>query len=209
MLDKNKLALYLPETSIELVNNWVSNCLLQIRISKDRLTKTGDYRPPDRNVPFHRISINQNLNKYAFLITFTHEFAHLITWNAHKRKARPHGDEWKDNYRRLLFLLIDNKVFPEEIESALLKTLVKGRQPLHASEYNLSFILSKYDSDSVKQFLDELVVDSIFSIPNGNIFRKGTKIRTRYKCYCLNNKKWYLISPAMRVKPISNALDFT
>lgn len=103
---------------------------------------------------------------------------------------------------------MEKKIFPQEVEHALIKTFVRNGDPVHKSEYNLTVILSQYDTDYVKQFLEELVFDSVFSIPNGTIFRKGNKVRTRYKCYCLNNKRWYLISPAMKVKPISNALDF-
>jgi SprT protein len=207
-LDNNYLASYIPESSNEIVDGWIRTYPVQIRISRDRITKSGDYRPPYGATTYHRISINHNLNKFSFLITLTHEFAHLLTWNFYKRRAQPHGDEWRQNYRTLLFSLIEINVFPKEIEHALIQTLVRNSQPIHTSEYNLSVILSKYDSGSVKQFLDDLVSDSIFSIPNGNVFRKGDKIRTRYKCYCLNNKKWYLISPAMHVKPICNALDF-
>lgn len=207
-LDSDFLVSYIPESSAEIVQNWVKTYPVQIRISRDRLTKSGDYRPPDRNTDFHRISVNHNLNKFAFLITLTHEFAHLFTWNMYKRKAKPHGDEWRENFRVLIFSLIEKRIFPKDIEHALIKTFVRNSDPIHKSEYNLTVILSRYDTDNVKQFLEELVFDSIFSIPNGAIFRKGNKVRTRYKCYCLNNKRWYLISPAMKVKPISNALDF-
>lgn len=210
-LDKERLVPYIPESSIDVVCNWLNTYPVQLRISRDRSTKSGDFRPSDRNTPYHRISINHNLNKYAFLITLTHEYAHLLTWNTYKRNAKPHGDEWRDNFRTLIFCLIEKNVFPKEIEHALIKIFVKNGEPAHASEFNLTMVLSTYDTgpDTAIQFLDELVFDTIFAIRNGKVFRKGEKIRTRYKCYCLNNKRWYLISPAMRVKAISNALDFS
>lgn len=202
------LASHLPESSIDIVSHWIGQQPVQIRISKERTSKSGDYRPPDKSTNYHRISINYNLNKFAFLITFAHEYAHLLTWIQYKRKAKPHGDEWENAYKKLIFSLIEEKIFPNDIEFALIQTLVINSLPIHTAEYNLTVILSKYDNEINRQFLKELVQDSIFSIPNGAIFRKGDKVRTRYKCYCLNNKRWYLISPAMQVKPISNALEF-
>ena len=105
-------------------------------------------------------------------------------------------------------IYVEKNIFSKDVEHALIKVFVRNHEPAHTAEFNLSLVLSKYDTDPKGQFLDELVFDSIFSIRNGNMFRKGEKIKTRYKCYCLNNKRWYLISPAMKVKPISNALDF-
>lgn len=207
-MDKESLAPYFPETSIETVLQWMQSHLLQLIITRERATKSGDYRPPDRNKSYHRISVNHNLNKFAFLITFTHEYAHLITWNTYKRKAKPHGDEWKANYRTLVFFLLEKNIFPSDIAHALVKTFVKNGEPAHVAEYNLILALSKYDTSPSNEFLEELVPDSVFSVHNGLVFRKGEKIRTRYKCYCLNNKRWYLISAAMKVNPVSNALDF-
>ena len=47
-----------------------------------------------RGRPHHRISVNENLNPYAFLITLLHEVAHMTTWEKHRlrmRRCRPHG----------------------------------------------------------------------------------------------------------------------
>lgn len=207
-MDKEHFSNYLPQSSIEIIHNWVKGYPLKIRLAGDRNTKSGDFRPPDKTTAYNRISINRNLNPYTFLITFTHEFAHLLTWDLYKRKAKPHGNEWKETYHRLLLLLIEKNIFPPDIEYALIKCIVKNSEPVRKAEYNLHFTLSKYDT-SVKSdlFLDELSYDSVFSIQNGYIFRKGNKMRTRYKCYCLNNKRWYFISQVMRVKPINKPSD--
>lgn len=208
-LDSNIISPYIPESGIEITSNWIKTYPLQIRITRDRTTKSGDFRPPDRTSLYNRISINRSLNNYAFIITFAHEFAHVITWNKYKIKAKPHGNEWKENYRILIFSLIENNIFPAEIEHALIKCFVANNQPACSSEHNLSVVLSKYDTENKGQFLDVLAFDSIFAIHNGKVFRKGEKIRTRYKCYCLNNKRWYYISPVMRVTAVSNALNFS
>ena len=71
----------------------------------------GDYRPPYAGQG-HRISINYDLNSYSFLVTTVHEFAHLLTWNEHKRKAKPHGAEWKANFKRMMRPFFEKEVFP-------------------------------------------------------------------------------------------------
>ncbi|HOY33400.1 MAG TPA: SprT-like domain-containing protein [Bacteroidales bacterium] len=208
-LDNGVLSSYLPGSAYETVLGWISSYPVRIVISGERITKSGDYRPPENGFLYHRISINRNLNNYAFLITLAHEFAHLLTWNTYRRKAKPHGHEWKDNYRILILSLIEKNIFPKEIEHALINVFVRNGKSVHEAEYRLSLVLSEYDIDYSGQFLAELVPDSVFSIRNGNMFRKGDKVRTRYKCFCLNNKRWYLVSPAMKVRPVSNALNFS
>jgi hypothetical protein len=52
--------------------------------------------------------------------------------------------------------------------------------------------------------LEELSENSKFKIHNTKVFQKGEKIRTRYKCYCLTNKRWYYVSPIARVMPLED-----
>ena len=61
------------------------------KVKKSRSSKYGDYRPPLKGSN-HLITINYDMNKYAFLITLVHEIAHLTNWNKHKDKVKPHGD---------------------------------------------------------------------------------------------------------------------
>ena len=46
---------------------------VRLRIARPRRTKLGDHRPPGRGWTMHRISINDDLNPYAFLTTLLHE----------------------------------------------------------------------------------------------------------------------------------------
>jgi len=77
MSDKEILAQYIPEEAIDKVLNRIIEKKVHLKITRGRRTKLGDYRPPVRHSN-HRISINHDLNPYAFLITFIHEFAHLL-----------------------------------------------------------------------------------------------------------------------------------
>ena len=49
----------------------------------------------------YQITINNDLNKYRFLITLIHEMAHLVTFKDMPR-SKPHGKEWKINFQRLM-----------------------------------------------------------------------------------------------------------
>ena len=88
-----KLKPYLPPGALPPHQKLTGKALCQIRVSKPRKTKLGDYRRPGRPHQPHRISINGNLNPYAFLITLLHEWAHLEIYQEYKGKVAPHGPE--------------------------------------------------------------------------------------------------------------------
>ena len=109
---KEVLLDYIPEESVLPVLDFLNTSNVQLKITKSRSTKLGDYRPPIRS-KFHKISVNHDLNKYNFLITLIHEFAHLNTWEEHKRKVKPHGKEWKQKFRELMDPYINESIFPK------------------------------------------------------------------------------------------------
>ncbi len=194
MQHKNILQTYLPDASVDVVFDWIRRYNIHLKISKGRKTKLGDYRPPIRH-SHHRISINHDLNPYAFLITFVHELAHLKVFEAYGTGVSPHGRQWKTIYRELMLPLLDMDIFPEDLSHALHHSIVNAKAA-SGSDLQLTRILNQYDEvDSQKTRLEDLAEAAIFRIQNGRIFRKGEKQRTRYKCMNLTNKKWYLFHP--------------
>jgi SprT protein len=194
---------FIPETSFSLVSKWIQMYPLQIKISAARTSKLGDYRSPHGKNKFHKISVNRTLNKYSFLITFTHEFAHLLCYEKHNNRVAPHGKQWKQIYKDLLFELLESKIFPPEIEFELTKSILGTVYASSTSEKELQKALSVHNiHDETGVNLEELPENSKFMIHNQKVFQKGQKIRTRYKCYCLTNKRWYFVSPIARVVPI-------
>ncbi len=194
---------FIPESAVEIVSKWISAHPLQIRISQARATKLGDFSPPSPQRRFHKISVNRNLNKYSFLITLTHEYAHLLCWEKYKNRVKPHGNEWKDIYKTLLFTLLESKIFPREIEYELTKIIVGNVYASSTSEKELSKTLHDFNTEKEPGvLLEELAEDTLFKLHTGKVFRKGSKIRTRYRCYCVSNKRWYYVSPIARVVPI-------
>jgi len=190
---------YIPEAAVSGVLEFLNTSNVQLKITKSRSTKLGDYRPPIRS-KFHKISVNHDLNKYNFLVTIIHEFAHLNTWEKHNRKVKPHGKEWKQSFRELMDPYLNESVFPEDILNVLFKFL---KNPTSSSvDTELTKKMRKYDSGKSYFTLEALPDDSLFEIYNGVIFKKLEKIRKRYKCKRMDNNRIYLISPIMEVIPM-------
>ena len=190
---------YIPEKAVEPVINWMSTYHFQLSIKNNRNTKLGDYRPPGKK-QFHRISINRNLNPYSFLITLTHEVAHLVVWEQYKNKAKPHGKEWKETYRMLMNEL-DSDIFPDDIRPAL-HQYMKNPHASSTSHLQLSRALDNYDNTNQTVYLESLHEDVVFKTLNGRTFRIHEKMRKRYKCICLNNNRLYMVHPLLRVIPV-------
>ena len=122
ILMRRILETHLPEISIGVIIDWLFDQKVQLRISNSRTSKFGDYRPPrPGSVP--RISVNHNLNKFAFLITLVHEMAHhMVLGGIHERhfvisfrkknRPKPHGTEWQSHYRILMDEFMNPAILP-------------------------------------------------------------------------------------------------
>lgn len=201
MEDRKILLKYLPESLVDPTIKIIKENGIHLRISKERQTKLGDYRPPGK-IPYHRISVNHNLNPYAFFLTFIHEVAHLVTYEKCGHLKQPHGEEWKSNFRSLMTPFFDKGNFPADVEKALKKHMknikASGQVDLH-----LSRVLKKYNENSDELLLDDLMPGEEFLYQEKRKFKVLEKRRTRYKCIDLDNQKIYLIhalAPVSRLK---------
>ncbi|MBK8328180.1 MAG: SprT-like domain-containing protein [Bacteroidetes bacterium] len=107
---------FIPSDAVELVIAYMHQYKIHLKIKRERKTVLGDYRPSFNGKP-HTISVNANLNKYHFLITFIHELAHLISYLEFGRSALPHGKEWKQHFSLLLKNLLICKFFHRMLRS--------------------------------------------------------------------------------------------
>ena len=193
-----QLQSYLPEGSFEDVSCYLQHHHVHLTITRQRQSILGDYRHalPGKN---HRISVNGNLNKYAFLITLLHELAHLFTYEKFGHRVLAHGQEWKDEFGKILAKFLLKDVFPAEIKKTLLHTL---QNPAASScgDEKLLRVLHKYDEkkDGI-HLIEQLPDGALFAIKGGRIFKKGEKIRKRYKCVEVKTGKLYLFSPVYEV----------
>ncbi len=202
-MDKIKvLANYLPPDSAPTIARWIDHFQCDFKISRARNTKYGDYRPPHAGQG-HRISINYDLNPYAFLVTTVHEFAHLLTWNEHQRKAKPHGAEWKANFKRMMRPFFEREIFPADIHRAIMRYL-ENPAASSCTDHQLFKALKKYDQTPEHLvLLESLPLGSVFKLKDGRVFRKDAKIRKRFRCTELASGRLYLFNPLAEVESIS------
>src|SRR3954470_1298601 len=116
------LATFLPGGSFENIVHYLHQHRVHLTVTRERKSVLGDYRNAVHGKN-HRITVNGNLNKYAFLITLLHELAHLLTYEQYGHKVASHGKEWKKIYGILLSNFINKKIFPPDIEHELRKSL--------------------------------------------------------------------------------------
>ncbi len=197
-VDFDALASYLPSGSTEAVLRYIHLHKVQLTITRRRKTLLGDYRHA-HNGKGHRISVNGDLNKYAFLITLLHETAHLITFEQYGRKARPHGIEWKMSFGGILKEFMGKGIFPDDIEAALFQSLTNPAASSCADE-KLQRILKKFDTMQPGiSFVEQVPIGEKFQTPDGRIFENSEKVRKRFKCKEIATGKWYLFSPVYEV----------
>lgn len=204
-LERNKLILkkYIPEKAVDVITGWIYTFNFKLKIKYARTTKLGDYRPPIGRHN-HRITINHNLNPYAFLITLVHEIAHLSTHKKYGTKAQPHGHEWKSEYIRLLYPFLNETIFPQEVIAAL-KSYLSNPSATVCNDHHLYRTLSHYDKKEENTiFLESLPVNAIFQTSDNQVFVKLRKLRTRYLCVKHHTTNEYLIHGLTKVKPFLN-----
>jgi hypothetical protein len=189
---------YIPLESVDQIYNWIVEYKIQFKISRNRKTKLGDFRAPYNGKGF-QISVNYDLNKYAFLITFVHEFAHLVTWKQHKNSVKPHGEEWIQNFRSLMQPFIEKNIFPMDVQIVLISHLQKGFAS-STSDVELYSVLKNYDNKINNTIdVDSVPIGEIFILEDGRKFRKIRKLRKRIECTNIDNGRNYIVQPHMPV----------
>lgn len=195
---KNVIEPYLPEHSVDAVFELIKLYGVHLKIVNERVTRHGDYRRDAGG--FHQITVNSNLNKYRFLITLIHEIAHLAAFEKFGRHIKPHGEEWKTTFQRLMVPFIRPEIFP----AVLLPLLARHfRNPKASSDTDatLALALKRFDADfSDKNYIFEIPYGSNFRIHNGKIFKKGAQRLKRFECLEIATGKVYLFNPNAEIE---------
>lgn len=197
---KHILAPYLPEHSVDAVFELIKMNGVHLKIVNERVTRHGDYRRDASG--YHQITVNSSLNKYRFLITLIHEIAHLAAFEKFGRNIKPHGNEWKLTFQKLMVPFIRPEIFP----AALLPLLARHfRNPKASSDTDatLALALKQFDEKtSEKSYIFEIPYGSRFRIHNGKIFQKGAQRVKRFECVEVDTGKVYLFNPNAEVELI-------
>jgi len=200
----NALQDFLPPNTFEPVLHYLQHYNVHLTVARERKSILGDYRHR-HGAQTHRISVNGNLNSYAFLVTLLHELAHLLTFEKWGNKVAAHGKEWKQVFGQLLAQFIEHNVFPPDIRQVLLQSLQNPAASSCADEALLR-ILKKYDQKKANVFFVEDVPEgALFQTGDGRIFQKGERIRKRFRCTEVATKRLYLFSPVYEVTLVERA----
>lgn len=194
----HQLNQYLPPGSFEEVSHYLQHYKVQLTITRERKSVLGDYRNKHADKT-HRISINGNLNQYAFLITLLHELAHLFTYERFGHRVMAHGPEWKNEFSKVLAQFLLKKIFPPDIHKILLTTL---QNPAASSCADTALLRVLHRYDKIKEgmsLIETLPIGSTFKIKGGREFKKAEKVRKRFKCVEVATGKMYLFSPVYEV----------
>lgn len=195
------LSPFLPEAAVRDIVNWIIAHDVEFVVHRHRKTKLGDFRPPHRSKR-PRITVNESLNPYAFLITTVHEFAHLEVYSEHKNRVAPHGPEWKSAYSEMLKpFVFDDSIFPEPLFEPLLDHLQRPKAT-SCTDLKLYRKLREFDSDP-KITAESLRQGDVFRIGN-RILLKGPKLRTRFKCKEPATGRYFMVHPLAEVERVTN-----
>jgi predicted SprT family Zn-dependent metalloprotease len=197
---KKELAEFLPPGAIDYVYPFLDNNRVHMKVTRQRTTKHGDYRPPT-HYPNHRISVNGTLNPYSFLITLVHEMAHLEVWKKNKLLGEPHGCLWKTTFAAMMMPLLEGDIFSSDLKQALRSHLKNPRAT--TGDKNLTVVLQRYDRKKTI-LLQDISENSLFAI-NGRVFKKLQKLRTHYHCQCITNKKMYRVNGLAEITSIQES----
>lgn len=178
---------YIPQKAIPFVDFLIDKHFFELKIVNERATKHGDFRKLP-NGKF-QITINNNLNKYQFLLTLVHEIAHHVTHEKFGR-VQAHGKEWKTVFQHLMLPFLHPEIYPKEILTHLAAYLKNPKASTDSAIY-LSLALKGNLPETGKHF--------VFEIPNGSffvfkksIYKRGNRRRTRIECENIHTKKVYL-----------------
>lgn len=204
MKDQNfikAVAPFLPQEALEYCCHlWLQHSFT-FKVSRDRKSKLGDFRYTKSSNQY-AVTVNRGLNPYAFLITYLHEVAHVVTYRQFKSSCKPHGREWQENFKRLAIPVLHPKVFPPDILDAFHKYL-KSPAASTSGCAPLTMALRHYDQGEDNQLLLGAVGTGCKFIFKDRTFIKIGKKRTRALCKDLGNGRNYLIPEVAQVEAVA------
>ncbi|GGG89496.1 metallopeptidase [Polaribacter pacificus] len=191
---KKNYANYIPEKAIPFVQFLIEEHHFTLKIVDQRQSKHGDFRKLP-NGQF-QITVNNNLNKYQFLLTLIHEIAHHVTYQKFGH-VQAHGKEWKTVFQHLMLPFVHPEIYPKHI-LPLLANYLKSPKASTDADVKLSLAFKEFSKETGKSF--------IFEVPRGSLFRfkdvtykRGNLRRTRIECLNTANNKVYLFNQNVEV----------
>ncbi|MCL7763308.1 SprT-like domain-containing protein [Polaribacter sp. Z014] len=190
---------FVPLKAIPFIEFLINEHSFTLKIVNQRETKHGDFRQlPDGRF---QITVNNNLNKYQFLLTLVHEIAHHVTHQKFGR-VQPHGKEWKMVFQHLMLPFLRPEIYPMEMLPFLARYF-KNPKASTDTDADLSLALRGNVAETGKHFIFDIPFGSLFVFKN-TIYKRGNKRRTRYECMNMSNKKVYLFNQNVEIEFYKN-----
>ncbi|TDM00575.1 MAG: hypothetical protein C4K58_05085 [Flavobacteriaceae bacterium] len=176
------------------IENWIGQSQVELKLSRDRKTKLGDYRHwPKKGLD--QISVNANLEPDFFFFTLTHEIAHYFCRKKYGQSIKPHGVEWKACFGQMIVESIS--AYSLEKRPQLLVYSLSPTATLGGSKITTELFLKKTDH----VYLEEIAFGESFRLGTRN-FLKVEKRKLRYLCKDKDKNKMYLVGKNALVEKI-------
>ena len=179
---------HIPEKALDYVVSILKKYPCILKITSPRSTKFGDFKVLSKNN--FQITINDDLLPEHFLLTLIHEIAHMVTYKEYGKSVKPHGMQWQDNFRCLMFPVLNAEVYSLETLPYLVRYLKKPKAS-SCRDRTLYKVLTGA-SQGLKTIFD-LQETSEFIFKKRR-FQLLEKKRTRALCIDIKTGQRYLIS---------------
>lgn len=195
----NVFGTHIPPQALAYCHQLWQHYGFHLKITKPRQTRLGDFRTLPHNQT--RITVNSNLNPYAFLITYVHEVAHADVHKQYgvqrKGRLKPHGKIWQLAFQRLMMPILTEAVFPAAILAPLQQYMARPAATTYAHPA-LMMALRQVDGNGLeeradnKRLLRDVLEGKEFQLSQKKYIR-GTLRRTRVVCKEVVSGKSYAI----------------
>lgn len=193
------LSNYVPAASAFYCQQLWQQYQFNFLITKPRRTRLGDFRVLPHNRT--QITVNANLNPYAFLITYIHEVAHAAVYSQYKSlrrsRIRPHGPAWQTAFQQLMQPVLTEAVFPKSVLQPLRQYLIKPAATTYANPA-LVMALRQVEGPQMTSLaanqimLRDVLEGKTFQFAK-KTFVRGTLRRTRVVCKEVSSGRSYAI----------------
>ena len=196
---KHSLEKYLLQESVKGVMPILVEYGIVLKIKSPRITRHGDYRKLPNGT--FQITINANLNRYAFLLTLIHELAHHATYMRFGSKIKPHGIEWKQTFAQMIKPFLLPPHFDESLIPLLNRHFVNPKASSD-TDSKLSLAMKSFNSPNDKSYIFEIPEGSRFALYNGRYLLKANNEPNGLSVKKQNQGRTYLFNPNAEVEII-------
>jgi len=196
-VDDRLLNTIFPSAAVPLLKPLFAGEKFLFVLRKMGRTKWGTFRYV-KGDPLTTIFLDNQLRPEAMLVTMLHEFAHYLVWKNHPQDTKPHGTEWKSEFRTLAIPFLTTEIFATETLRSFAHYLKNpvASATAHPALYRA---LTGHDLKPETVALATLPQGAVFII-EGKRFIKGPRRRTRYSCQCPDDGRLYTVNQSIWVQ---------